>query len=216
MPPVIAVITGDLVASSKADSTVVDDAMRALSKAADSLSQLSEADTRFTRFRGDGWQISLDFPGLALRACLLMIAALRASGTGLDTRLSIGIGPFDSLGSRTLADASGEVFVLSGHALDQMPRSRRIGYGGGPRAHDPWLYGLLSLIDWHAARWSREQAEAIVATLSHADMTQTELAAGLNISRQALKARLNSSGLTAMKDALYAFESKNWDTDPDD
>ncbi len=47
------------------------------------------------------------------------------------------------------------------------------------------------------------------------DPTQTELAARLGISRQALKARLDSSGITAAEDALSAFQSADWEIGAD-
>lgn len=198
----VAVITGDLIASTEAPGRV-DGAMSALATAAAQISGWTGHSTRFTRFRGDGWQMLLVHPALALRAALLIAARLRMADTGLSTRLAIGLGQVDSLGRADLSDASGPALTLSGRALDHMPRSQRWVMAGDL---PPWQPALLTLAEWHASRWSREQAEAVAALLPPDTPTQATVAADLGITRQALQARLSGAGLAAWRPALAAYE----------
>lgn len=177
--------------------------MSALATAAAQISGWTGQSTRFTRFRGDGWQMLLVHPALALRAALLIAARLRMADTGLATRLAIGLGQVDSLGRADLSDASGTALTLSGRALDHMPRSQRWVMAGDLPA---WQPALLTLAEWHASRWSREQAEAVAALLPPDTPTQATVAAALGITRQALQARLSGAGLAAWRPALAAYE----------
>src|SRR5690606_33341086 len=87
-----AILTGDLVGSTEKPVAALEQAMQALAETARGISAWTGADTRFTRYRGDGWQIYVAVPGLGLRAALTIIARLRAADAGLATRAAIGIG----------------------------------------------------------------------------------------------------------------------------
>ena len=63
------------------------------------LLRLEGADTRFTRYRGDGWQMHVALPRPGAPHGARAVARLRAADAGLATRAAIGIGPIDSLGS---------------------------------------------------------------------------------------------------------------------
>lgn len=205
MDNLVAVLTGDLIGSTRVGSLAVDRAMTVLAAAAGRVSGWAGADTHFTRYRGDGWQLYLDFPGLGLRASVLLTASLKASRTGLASRISVGLGPVDRLGAQGLADASGEAFTVSGQNLDAMPRGTRLMIGGRDYV-TPWHEAIYDLVDWQSARWTPEQAEAVVLAIDPAAPTQAEMAAELHITRQALQARLSGAGLSAMMGAFSAFE----------
>lgn len=212
----IAVLTGDLIASTKAGDTAIDRAMQALSQAARTIGDWSGHDTRFTRFRGDGWQLYLEKPGLALRATLFLTAYLRASDAGLASRLTIAIAPYTHLGASGLWGASGLAFEQSGHRLDKMGRRDRIAFansdedtlefGAVPTAQGPWQGAVLALAHWQASNWTREQAEAVALALDPINPTQDQIAQSLGITRQAVQARLKGAGLAALQPALAAFE----------
>ena len=220
----IAVLTGDLIASTKADSPAVDRSMQALSQAARTLGDWAGHDTRFTRFRGDGWQLYLAKPGLILRATLFLTAYLRAAEVGLATRISIAVAPNNRLGDSGLSGASGLAFEKSGHGLDLMRRSESIAFDdadtlvfgdadtlvfGAPMAPlGPWQGAVLALAHWQASRWTREQATAMALALDPTNPTQDQIAQTLGITRQAVQARLKGAGLAALQSALSAFEIK--------
>ncbi|MBI1172140.1 hypothetical protein GC209_12125 [bacterium] len=202
----IAVLTGDLIASTKAEGAAVDRAMQTLARAARMIGGWAGHDTRFTRFRGDGWQIYLARPGLVLRAMLFLTAYMRAADTGLATRMAIAIAPYDRLGEAGLSGASGLAFERSGRELDRMRRHDTLAFAAGPAAWEPWQGAVLTLAEWQAGRWTREQAEAMAMALDPLAPTQDQIAQSLGITRQAVQARLKGAGLAALHAALAAFE----------
>jgi hypothetical protein len=209
-----AVLTGDLIGSTKASQSSLDLSMATLQSAVVPLSNYYRFDPRFTRYRGDGWQIYLEHPGLVLRASLMMIAALRADGPGLETRISVGLGLVSQLGSDGLAEAAGSAFIASGQSLDKMPSRKRLIISGQGIA-TPWHQAIFDLVDWQSSRWSREQAKAVMLALDPRDETQKDLAKTLNITRQAVQARLSSAGYPALTGALLAFERSEYREPPD-
>ena len=181
--------------------------MTALREAAVRIGDWAGHDTRFTRFRGDGWQIYLEKPELTLRAMLMLVALLGARQTGLQTRISMAIEQYDHLGSTGLSGASGKAFILSGSGLDGMASSQTMTYLGATGERTLWRRAVLTLAHHSARRWSREQAEAMVAALAPAPPTQDQIAKDIKITRQAVQSRLRSAGLVVLAPALAAFEA---------
>lgn len=209
MQDVKAVITGDLIQSRRHRPEALDAAMSAIAQQADRISHQTGHDTCFTRHRGDGWQIYLDLPGHCLGAALQITTALRATGLGLATRQSIGVGRLTTQPSGSLAAAQGDAFEASGHGLDHMEKSRHMTIGGGSFV-TPFHEAIIALADWHSARWSPQQAEAVRMMLETDGKTHADLAADLGITRQALQARLSGAGFAAWEPALLAFQSAHW------
>lgn len=212
MHPVHVVLTGDLVASAESTPSSVDAAVRALEAGATEVALWTGHDTHFTRFRGDGWQLYLDTPDLSLAAVLLLVATLRARRTGLDTRVAVGFGAIDGLGEsrKGLSDASGEAFTLSGRALDEMPRHRRIALAG-PGVVRRWHEVVFDMAHWIAGRWTPEQAEAVSLALDPRERrTQADMAGILGVTRQAVQARLSGAGWDAVVGAVTAVREHDW------
>jgi hypothetical protein len=175
------------------------------------LSHWAGADTRFTPFRGDGWQILLAAPELSLDAVIMLTAHLRALAPGVATRLALGFGDIDRLPPGDLSRATGAAFVLAGDALDTMPRHRRIALAGGPALLDRHE-AVFHLVHFIATRWSAEQAQAIILALApdHGP-TQEDIAQPLGISRQAVQLRLKGAGWDALAPALDQVRRGDWD-----
>lgn len=203
--PIVAVLTGDLIGSTAAGLQAVDTAMAELAAAAAEISIWRRgADTRFTRHRGDGWQLILaDRPFLCLRAALFLVARLRARGAP-STRIAIGIGQTRHVSPDRLSDASGEAFERSGRALEHMGRSQWLAIAGrGVTVGDTVIARLL---DERVRRWSPHQAEAIALFLDPGNPTLADLSARLGISPQAVSYRLNGAGAAAIRKALQDWE----------
>jgi hypothetical protein len=204
-----AVLTGDLIGSTKAGPAATDRAMDALASAAHEVSFWVHADTRFTRYRGDGWQMYLHGqPGLVFRVCIFLAARLRNADTGLASRFAAGIGSVNHVGSTSLSDANGEAFEISGRALDTMERKGRMTIGGD--GVTPWHEALFEIADWMIRRWSREQAEAAALALEHDGASMAELAERIGVTRQAFESRLAGSGLRALETALWVFDNETF------
>lgn len=204
--PLAAVLTGDLVASRKAAATETDRAMDALARAARTFGAENDLDLRFTRFRGDGWQVLVDTTALALDAALALLAATLVED--METRISIGIGPVDSRGSADLSDASGRAFFVSGDHLEAIDRHRRLliaGHGIGP-----WQVAALDLVDRIASGWTAAQAEAAAHVLRPDPLTQDEIAGRLGITRQAVQSRLAAAGTAYFTNVLKAFRTHDY------
>lgn len=203
---VMSIITGDLVRSTGHPAERVDAAMQSVATTAAAIAtwQTPPRDTRFTRFRGDGWQICLSEPALSLRATLVIAAQLRASETGMGTRLSIAIGHADNLGTRDLSDAAGQVFQLSGKALDTMPRLARISLTGKGIVQRDQI--IARQMFERTSRWTPQQAEAMALYLHPDNPTLHQIAKKLGITPQAVNYRLGGGGATELRLNLQLWE----------
>ena len=203
-----AILTGDLIGSTKAPPQNVEEAMAVLAEVADGIARWTTpgCDARFTRYRGDGWQMYVPEAGLGLRAALVLNAGLRAGHVGLATRAAIGVGRIDSLGTGSLADARGTAFEASGHALDAMDRSRHLTIAGS--GVTTWHRIIVDLLDERATRWSRQQAEATALYLNPDNPTLSQIAPRIGISAQAVSYRLLGAGAPTIRDALHAWEGE--------
>lgn len=202
---IAAVLTGDLIKSGNQPSEAVDLAMSQLGAAATEIAGwMRVTDLRFTRFRGDGWQAWLPEPWLALRAALVFLAALRSGGTGLSTRISVGIGAVDSLGTSNLSDAHGSAFLLSGRGLDGLGRIARVALTGDAISDRDRI--IAKLMVERASRWTAPQAEAMMLYLHPDHPTLADLAKRLGISPQAVNYRLGGGGASELRTTLRLWE----------
>ena len=198
-----AVLTGDLIASTKAGQTAVDGAMAVLEGIAQHEAQISGLDIRFARFRGDGWQMYCPEAARVFRLTVLVLANLRSKPDLAQTRLAVATGTVDTLPQIGLSSASGEAFSRSGRWLDSMPTKRLVGFS---RPEDAKLQKpLFSYLEWQSSRWSPEQAEAISLAFKNQPLAPRSVAAVLGISRQAATARLDGAGYWPLEDAAKAF-----------
>ena len=204
---VVAVLTGDLIGSTQVEPAVVDQALSALAEATLEAGQWTHADPRFTRFRGDGWQILISSePKLALRIAVFLMARLRARKTPIATRIAIGIGPIDSQGTRDLSDAGGAAFVASGRALDGMSRIKTVAVAGPETWVTNLHSGFVNLVEATIRRWTPEQAEAIAFYLHPDNPTLENIAARLGITIQAVSYRIRGADGYEIRQALKSWE----------
>ena len=201
----VAILTGDFVKSSNVTPDLLDTAMQQLAQTAKDMAEwMRPADLRFTRFRGDGWQVCIEQPWLSLRAALVFLAILRAGGTKLTSRISIGVGPVVTLGTSNLSDGQGAAFETSGRGLDSMKSNDRISLNGtGMLPKDLIIASLLSEL---AVYWTPAQAEAAALYLHPDNPTLKEIAAKLGISEQAVSYRLKGAGTYKIRRALEEWE----------
>ncbi|WP_172294151.1 hypothetical protein [Pseudoruegeria sp. HB172150] len=204
-----AVLTGDLIASRDAKTGRVDEAMKALANAARDFGEEWDLDLRFTRFRGDGWQVHLADPNYVLDAAIFLIARLRAANLSIDTRLSAGIGTVETLGTNDLSDADGFAFYASGEHLEDLSPRRRLAIAGQGIGH--WQAAIIELIDHIAMGWTSAQAEAVALSLRSDFPKHEQIAEILGISRQAVQARMAAAGFSFFETALYAFRTYNFE-----
>ena len=206
--PVCAVLTGDLTRSRQADRAAVEQTFDILKDAATLFGAAWGLDLRFTRYRGDGWQVVLCKPGLLLDAALYFIARLKAGRVGISTHLSIGVGPVETLGSRDLSDATGPAFFASGDHLETMGRHRMIALTG--QGIGAAQVAIIDLAEWIASGWTDTQAEAVAIYLEGHQMRHEDIAQRLGVTRQAIQSRLSGAGLSSFDNALYAMRNHDF------
>ena len=206
MAKLTAVLTGDLVGSTGVETGRVDRSMEEIASAAARLIPAS----RFTRYRGDGWQMFLPEPHRFLEAAIYLNAVLKSDPASLPTRISIGLGGADNLGGNSLAGASGTAFINSGRALDTMVAGRTLVLSG--EATNKIQQSTLFFVEDRIQHWSREQAEVIAMKLTPNPRvpdswpTQDEMSLALGITRQAVGSRLKAAGWALLLNAYLAFQ----------
>ena len=205
----LAVLTGDIVRSSKLSPEALDAAMEALARGAAAMAAWEGGrDAAFTRFRGDGWQCLAPSPAMALRAALFLRAHLSALDRAIDTRISAGIGAGTLPASGGLAAANGPAFEVSGRGLDAMPRAQQFAVGwASPPPGAAVIGAVFALADEISRLWTPLQAEVLIETLSPGDEVQKALAAQRGVSQQAIAKRLSAGGDWALQRAMAALEA---------
>lgn len=216
-----AVFTGDLIKSTSARAEVVEATLANIAASAAQLAEDTGQDPRFTRFRGDGWQMALPGRDSWYRALILILARLKAQPGLLDTRIAIAVGSIETTGSRDLNDARGFAFHLSGRGLDHFPKrgqfevrlaSRLEPLADGSGRQIEWTSwtdkALVAFIARTARNWSQAQAEALCIALENPDLTQADWAARLGISRQAFVQRIAGAAYEELSLAILAGENQ--------
>jgi len=140
-------------------------------------------------FRGDAWQTLISDPREALRVALFVRASLLARDR-TDTRISIGIGPVEQISKKRISLSTGEAFVLSGRALDEMTSYSRLTVAlpdkVGPLKS--WMPVLGELCDALIRGWTSRQAEMVRVALRLLGSSHEEIAGSLQrpVSKQAV------------------------------
>ena len=134
--PQFVVMTGDIVDSSSHPFERIDATLYLVSTAARDISGWQtnpEMTSGFARRGGDGWQMVLDAPALALRASLYVLACLRASDPAVESRIAVAVGDGTLPGSDPNF-AHGPAFTASGRALSRIDRHARLIHAEGGAA----------------------------------------------------------------------------------
>lgn len=207
-----AVLTGDLIKSRQAPHATVDAAFTVLRTAAIDFGIDNDVDLRFTRFRGDGWQVILTRAELVLDAMLFLVARLRSISFTIETRISAGIGIVSSIGTTDLADANGTAFFIAGDQLEKMSGKHRLAIAGsGIGLTQAAIVDLAAFI---TTRWTRTQAEAVAMSLQSRFSNHEAIAEALGITRQAVQNRLAGAGLIYLNTALQAMRTHGYTDRP--
>lgn len=203
----IAVLTGDIVASTALGTAALDQAFTTLRSRAADLAAESGGDLHFSRHRGDGWQAVLHNPKTALRICLILRASLRAMGKDYDSRMACAEG---AVALPIKADLNQEVsfpFITSGQLLQTISQEKslpiRIAHASSGATS-----AAFTLADHISQDWTPAQAQAInLALETQTSYSLTEIAKQLGKSRQAVTKALDAAGYPALELALTSIET---------
>jgi len=218
-----AVITGDIVASSKFSETGRLKLHDVMVKGGEALRRIFPLAVpwHFEIFRGDSWQLVVADPSLSLRISLFYRAFLRANLEKLkvDTRLAIGVGTIDFIPGNRISAGDGQAFQASGHLLEKMQKSSRMTFAiAGQENSDinSVLEIVIMFLDALTKRWTARQAQAIVNALQ--GWTQEKIAASFwpkPISQQAVAQHLERAEWPAIEKGLLFFEKRIKSLSPD-
>jgi len=200
----IAVLTGDLVHSSDLGPSKIEQAFAALENCAQTQEKWHELRLRFTRHRGDGWQVAFERPWLAWRSALAFRAALKAEGSEFDTYIGIADGHISAPLPDDLNLATSAPFENSGSTLDLVKATpgHRFGYHG-----NGVFNATTTLFDHISGDWTQAQAQAILPKLAFLEQpTVTDIAARLGKSRQTVAKSLDAAGYNTIQYALACLE----------
>ena len=201
----IAVITGDLVNSTELGPDRIEQAFVALEDCAEMQAEWYGASLHFTRHRGDGWQVIIARPNMALRSALAFRAALRAKGNEFDSYMGIAEGKVvGDIGSDLNAETA-EVFTASGRNLtseSEFLSGQRIKYKIDARA------GLI-LLDKITQGWTPKQAATVLLFLDpNKKLTQEEASETLDTTHQNVSKLLRTASFKEIKYILSYIEDQ--------
>jgi hypothetical protein len=201
----LAVMTGDIVASSRLAPGDLDGVLETVAASAETAASWSGGQARFGRHRGDGWQCLGPSPALSLRAALFIRAGLRARRRDLDTRISVGVGT-GAVPEAGVSGASGPAFERSGAGLDGLGRGARFVFA--PVADRGLEQAVFALADEISRRWTARQAEVFVHALPPDAPTQSVIARRIGVSQQMVAKHLRAGGDWALREAMAALEAR--------
>jgi hypothetical protein len=202
----VCVLTGDIVRSSALGRDGLGAVFEAIDAAAAEVLHWS-GGLGPERFRGDGWQLLIEDPALALRAMLRLRAAVRAADQRGETRVAAGFGGASVDGS--LADGSGEAFERAGRALDGLRAHRRFALAGAFEAASSRALanGMTAACDALSQRWTARQAEVFAHGCGPGAPTLKAIAGRLGVTPQTVQSHFARGGGPALIDAVEAFET---------
>ncbi|MDC0737374.1 hypothetical protein N6L24_03725 [Cognatishimia sp. SS12] len=214
------VLTGDLVKSSRLTPAQITQAFDALGHCAEVAATWHGAPLKFTRHRGDGWQVLLHRPRYALRTALFFRATIKSLGPEFDSYIGIATGEAAMTMTADLNDRNEAVFVQSGHALEDIKTKtgKALATLKSMNSFAPKLAyatpgaeaAAVALADHIAEDWTPNQAEAMAHMLSPIqDMSYTDLAKTLDKSRQVVTKTLLSAGYQSLYLALHLLENQD-------
>lgn len=167
-----AVLTGDLVNSSRLTSELSRQAMQELKSASTLFNTAFPGAVHgvMDTFRHDSWQLLLDKPEHAFRMALFLRCVLKMNSSAsikYDTRVSIGIGKVDFVAENRISDSRGTAFTISGKGLDVM-KNALLAFDGvfaDPVAWHEISLAVVPLLDCIVTDWTPVESGVVSAAL---------------------------------------------------
>lgn len=202
----VAIITGDLVNSTKMTAEERTDMLQLLQSLPECMSPICK--TNIEIFRGDGFQLKITEPNHALQIALAIRAIIRANkfknnNGQWDARIAIGIGTLD-YETDSLSTSDGEAFRLSGRSLDLIGNSRLI-------IETPWegvnkeLMVSTLFADDVVSSWTTSQSRIMFEKLVK-NRSQEEIGNKLGVTRQMVSKTLKAAKEILISVYINRFE----------
>ena len=204
-----AVLTGDIVKSSRmspADLKRLPRVLTSIFKSIDKICKPEDFTTQFSIFRGDSFQVICE-PVCAIKAWLLIRAGLRAAypaplSKSVDARIGIAIGKVNHL-AKNITESSGDAFLLSGRLLEELKLSRLTGFASeNKQTNREWNVSFM-LADDIVRRWTTSQCRMLPFLLQ--PINQAEIAEATQTRQPTVTAKINAMGWSAIEQWLHYY-----------
>jgi len=166
---IYAVLTGDVVDSSKLSAEVRGSVVEHLKQAFQDTRSVfrSIIPYQIDVFRGDSWQFLVTKPKLSVRVAVCFRACLKSRwATGkLDSRVAIGLGTVETLVRRGISQSSGAAFEKSGKALETLKKHRRLKLVPNQESSEPYLDPVVWLLDALVTNWTPKESLAVFGVM---------------------------------------------------
>ncbi len=196
----IAILTGDIIKSRSAKKS--EEWLLPLKK---NLRKWGKSGIDWDIYRGDGIQIRLAEPQMALKLALLIKTKIKQHGI-LDIRMAIGIGKEQYRGAK-ISQSNGEAYINSGLKLDELKKEKITLALASPWADvDSIINLLLQFAAPTMDKWSVVSAEYIALLLEHPEYTQNNISKKLKISQSSVSERSKRAHSNEIQALLKYYE----------
>ncbi|RUO32012.1 hypothetical protein CWE12_03215 [Aliidiomarina sedimenti] len=199
----IAVLTGDLVHSSKLSEQQLNQAQQLLQQ---QINRHTQSGGRGELYRGDAFQLALPEARDAIKAALLVVCTLRANGVALTLSVGIGDGPV----AKRSATAQQQAYVLSGRGLELTSRGELTVHSDHSAANQS-LQLNTAFLSFLLQNLTRKQAEVLYDWVNHDFCEHHLVAERLQTSRQNVSLHLRKLGGHLVESYCQTFAQ--WLTD---
>lgn len=199
----IAVLTGDIVNSSKID---INEWLPLLKK---SLSQFGEKPADWDIYRGDSFQLKINKPEGALQVALAIKASIKTI-KDLDIRISIGFGDINHSAKR-VTESNGSAFIYSGEKFETLKKDKiNLAVKSDRQDFDSDINMFLRLALLIMDHWTENSAEIVSLALQYPEKSQAELGELIGIKQNTVSTRLKRSAFEEIlaMDALFRDKLK--------
>lgn len=208
-----AVITADIVDYSKLSTEEEDIVINVIYETFENVVDLRTNITdSFVITRGDNIQIELEEPEEALKAALILKAAINKITLNkrninkpiLNIRIAIGIGDITSK-RKNVNESTGDAYTFSGRTLDMMKKYKRtLAIKTGNNILNSELETEFKLLEVILSGWTINSAEVIYWTLL--GFNEKEISKKLNKSQPAINQRKKTAGWIGIEPLLIRFK----------
>jgi len=196
-----AVITGDIINSTKVDPKIWLPALK------DVLNKAGSTPNEWEIYRGDSFQLFIKDPLLALTTAIQIKAAIKTIKT-LDVRMAIGIGNIKHKSSK-VTEANGSAFIYSGERFEGLKKEKlnlalRSDWPQFDRDINLFLKLALLIMD----HWTESAAEMIKTSLENPNKAQSELGSIIGIKQNAVSSRLKRAAFEEISEMIQLYQIK--------
>ena len=199
----IAVITGDIIGSAKADTASWLKALK------DQLNRFGTTPKDWEIYRGDEFQLEIEQPEEALLKAFQIKSCIKAFKS-LDARMAIGIGEKSYQGG-SVSQSTGTAFISSGRQFDSLKKQKvTMAINSPENEFDQEINLMLKLAMTTMDKWSVVSAKLAELVFEDPDLLQEEIAKRLKIKQAAVSQRSRRANLDLMLEleGYYRYKLK--------